>query len=134
MKNQTVKLDGLADALKSAISQYSDELIKDMPEIVKEAAKETAKELKSKAGSLFKGTKYNKSFKTKKQSGPNGITTYTVYSTEYRLTHLLEHGHVIKNQTGQIYGMTAARPHWQPAEEAGIKLLEEKLSETAKGE
>lgn len=134
MKNQTVKLDGLADALKSAISQYSDELIRDMPEAVKEAAQETAKELKSQAGSLFKGQKYAKSFKTKKQTGPNGITTYTVYSTEYRLTHLLEHGHVIKNQTGRVYGMTQARPHWKPAEEAGIKLLEEKLSETAKGE
>lgn len=134
MKNQTVKLDGLTDAINAAISQYSDDLIRDMPEVVKEAAQETVKELKSKAGSLFKGTKYNKSFKTKKQTGPNGITTYTVYSTEYRLTHLLEHGHVIKNQTGKVYGMTAARPHWQPAEEVGIQTLEEKLSETAKGD
>lgn len=134
MKNQTVKPGDLANALNSAIVQYSDELIRDIPEAVKEAAQETAKELKSQAGSLFKGTKYNKSFKTKKQTGPNGITTYTVYSTEYRLTHLLEHGHVIKNQTGRVYGMTQARPHWKPAEEAGIKLLEEKLSETAKGD
>lgn len=134
MKNQTVKLDGLADALKSAISQYSDELIQNLPDAVKESAQETVKELKSKAGSLFKGQKYSKSFKTKKKNGPNGTTTYTVYSTEYRLTHLLEHGHVIKNQTGRVYGMTQARPHWKPAEEAGIKSLEEKLSETAKGE
>lgn len=134
MRNKTVKPDGLADALTAAISQYSDDLIKNMPDAVKEAAQETAKELKSKAGSLFKGQKYAKSFKTKKQSGPNGLTTYTVYSTEYRIAHLLEHGHVIKNQTGKVYGMTAAHPHWAPAEEAGIKLLEEKLSETAKGD
>lgn len=132
MRNKTVKPDGLADALTAAISQYSDDLIKNMPDAVKEAAKETAKELKNKAGSLFKGQKYAKSFKIKKQSGPNSITTYTVYSTEYRIAHLLEHGHVIKNQTGRVYGMTAAHPHWAPAEEAGIKSLEEKLSEVAK--
>lgn len=134
MRNKEVKPDGLAEALTSVISQYSDDLIRDMPDLVKEAAQETVKELKSKAGSLFKGTKYHKSFKTKKKNGPNGTTTYTVYSTEYRLTHLLEHGHVIKNQTGKVYGMTAARPHWAPAEEAGIKSLEEKLSDVAKGE
>lgn len=134
MKNQTVKIDGLADALNDAISQYSDDLIRDIPDVVKEAAQETVKELKSKAGSLFKGTKYNKSFKTKKQTGPNGITTYTVYSTEYRIAHLLEHGHVVRNQTGKEYGISPAHPHWQPAEEVGIQTLEEKLSETAKGE
>lgn len=132
MRNKTVKPDGLADALTAAISQYSDDLIKNMPDAVKEAAQETVKELKSKAGSLFKGQKYAKSFKIKKQSGPNGLTTYTVYSTEYRIAHLLEHGHVIKNQTGRVYGMTAAHPHWQPAEEVGIKTLEEKLSDAAK--
>ena len=45
MRNKTVKPDGLADALTAAISQYSDDLIKNMPDAVKEAAKETAKEL-----------------------------------------------------------------------------------------
>lgn len=134
MKNQTVKLDGLTDAINAAISQYSDDLIRDMPEVVKEAAQETVKELKSKAGSLFKGTKYPKSFKTKKKTGPNGTTTYTVYSTEYRIAHLLEHGHVVRNQTGKEYGISPAHPHWQPAEEVGIQTLEEKLSETAKGD
>lgn len=134
MKNQTVKLDGLADALTSAISQYSDELIQNLPDAVKESAQETVKELKSKAGSLFKGTKYPKSFKTKKKTGHNGTTTYTVYSTEYRIAHLLEHGHVVRNQTGKEYGISPAHPHWQPAEEVGIQTLEEKLSETAKGD
>lgn len=36
-------------------------------------------------------------------------------STDYQLTHLLENGHVIKNQYG-VYGRTRPRKHIKPVE------------------
>ena len=55
----------------------------------------------------------------------------TVYSSVSRVGHLLEHGHPIKNQTGQIYGMSQAKPHWEPAEQEAIEALEEKIKDIA---
>lgn len=50
----------------------------------------------------------------------------TIYNKRhYRLTHLLEKGHVVRNQFG-TYGRAPAHPHIEPAEEWGErKLLEE---------
>lgn len=134
MANVKISPDQLGETIESILNQYSDDLIRDMPDIVKEVAQETVKELKAEAGRLFGGTKYKKSFKSKKLAGANGKISYTIYSTEYRLTHLLEKGHVIKNQTGQVYGMTEGRPHWATAESKAVNSMEQKLTEAAKGE
>ena len=116
--------------MSKILKTYPDDIVAAMPNVVKEVVKDTVTDLKKRARKQFKGTKYNKSFKSRKLSTASGQTTYTVYSTEYRLTHLLEKGHVIKNQTGRIYGVTQARPHWEPAESAAVEELEQRLTET----
>ena len=119
----------LGAEVENLLKEYSDDVIRKMPDAVKEVTTDTVKSLKAKAGELFKGTKYNKSFKSKKQSTTASGTKYVIYSTEYRLAHLLEKGHVIKNQTGKTYGVTKARPHWAPAEKEAAEALEKKLTE-----
>lgn len=122
----------LGISIEDILEEYSEEVAKNMPDIVQQVTKDTVKDLKSRATKLFggKGKKaYAKSFKSKKVVGTSAKTTYRIYSTQYQLAHLLEHGHAIKNQTGRIYGKTQARPHWGPAEEKAIKDLEDKISE-----
>lgn len=134
MSTKTVTPDALCDAVQDIIKEYSDELVGKLPDIVKGAAKTTVKALKKNAESIG-GTKYRGSFKSEKTSALLlGETTYTVYSTQYRLTHLLEHGHVIRNRAGgPVYGTTRAFPHWKPAEQEGIDEIDEKIREAIEG-
>ena len=124
--------DQLGDELQKILKEYSDQVIEEMPNLVMTRASATVKELKKEAGKLFGGQKYNRSFKSKKLSGSASKTNYVIYSTEARLTHLLEKGHAIKNQTGMVYGTTQARPHWATAEEHAVDGLEKDITESVK--
>lgn len=129
-RSETVKPNELCKAVQDIITEYSDEVIADLPDIVKATAKKTVKLLKKEAATIG-GNVYKNSFKIKKLPSPTlSGTTYVVYSTRYRLTHLLEHGHVIRNRPGgPSYGLTGAFPHWRPAEEAAIEEMQEKIRE-----
>ena len=116
-------------------------------EKIKEAgqycAKEMAKELRNcpnfaaGAGKYSTGA-YNKGWSSKPQEGHSGsryFYSYVVYNKDkYRLTHLLEKGHVIKNKSGGMsYGKVAAIPHIAPLEERWnnefVKRCEEAVQE-----
>ena len=59
-----------------------------------------------------------------------GRKTAIVYNRDhYRLTHLLENGHVIKNGTGRTYGRTRSFEHIGPVNEEAQKRLEEAIME-----
>lgn len=121
-----VGIGQLGEAINEILQQYSDEVVKALPEATKKAAKEGTKALKSAAAGAVGGTSYKGSFKNKQTEGTSNKTEYTIYSTQYQLAHLLEHGHTIKNQYG-VYGVTRARPHWITAEETANKVLEEEI-------
>ena len=123
-----IKVDpaGFEKALTGMIEEYSNEVVRAMPDAVKKAAKTCVKELKSSAAAKFGGSKYKNSFKKENTNKSTTIPEITVYSTLPGLPHLLEHGHVKKNQYG-VYGVTQARPHWAPAEEAAIEELENEI-------
>lgn len=124
--NKTVKPDELTAAISDIIKEYSDDIVRAMPDAVKEAAKVGVKSLKKYASNIG-GTKYKSSFKSKKTKSTSSQTEYTLYSTQYRVAHLLEKSHPIKNQTGRVYGMSVPREHWAPAEKEAIEALEDKI-------
>lgn len=133
--NITVSPEELGDAIGKIFKEYSDETVRAIPDIVKTVAQSTVKDLKTRTSKMFKTHKskkrrYDKSFKSRKLVSVSGKTEYEVYSSEYQLTHLLEHGHAKANQYGRYYGKTRAFPHWAPAEEKAIKDLEQKLKDT----
>lgn len=116
------------DVLSDAIKQYSDEVVKAMPDAVKEAAKAGVKALKANASGIG-GSKYKNSFKSKKTKSTADQTEYKIYSTRYRVAHLLEKSHPMRNQTGRFFGMSTPHEHWRPAEETAIETLEKKIKE-----
>ena len=127
MSNVTVSPNELSKAVGDIIQEYSDEVVRAMPDAVKKAAKEGVKSLKKHASSIG-GTKYKTSFKSKKTKSTSSNTEYTLYSTQYRVAHLLEKSHPIRNQTGLIYGMSMPREHWAPAEKEAIEALEKEIN------
>lgn len=135
-KNQRVGLGELADALGDIIQEYSDDVIRDLPETTKAAGKTCVKELKSAAKAAgIGGTKYVGSFRSKETRNDSRVTEVTVYSSQYQLAHLLEHGHVVRNRPGgRIVGTARAFPHWAEAEEKASDELEKKIKMKISGE
>lgn len=113
-----IKIDGktinLDDEIKKILEDYKNQVEKNVDDEAKKVAKLGAQKLKS-SSPKNKG-KYAKSWNWKKIGAPLGHAQYTVYNAKhYRLTHLLENGHLIRNQNG-TYGRTKARPHIKPVE------------------
>ena len=92
-------------------------------EVVEDAARESAKEcvqkLKATSPKRPGGGEYARSWTSKKLK--HGWVVYN--KKHYRLTHLLENGHVAKNQYG-TWGRVRAIKHIAPAADAGIQRFE----------
>lgn len=108
------------------LTTYVNEVHGVMETTVEEEAKATVKRLKS--SSPERQGKYAKSWKVTKRG-----RTYIVHNAKhYRLTHLLENGHVVRNAKG-TYGRAKPIKHIEPAlKEAEAELplkLESRLKQ-----
>lgn len=119
---------GLVEELNKILDEFKEELDQDVDKAALATTKIAVKELKAKSprSKRAKGGAYAESWSYRKEPMPFGHTSYTVYNRKhYRLTHLLENGHMIKNQYGS-YGRTRPIPHIKPVELiAQDKFLEE---------
>lgn len=90
----------------------------------KEAAELTANQLHSTSPKKAKrGGKYARGWQVKKLASGT-LVSYVVYNGRYPgLTHLLENGHVSRNQYGS-WGRVRAIKHIAPAADAGIQRFE----------
>ena len=98
-----------------------------MQTAIKETAVETAKRLRADSPKGPKG--YAESWKASKQRGGD----YVVHNAEhYRLTHLLENSHIIRNKKGE-YGRTSPGHgqviHIKPKEEWASEELPHRVME-----
>lgn len=117
-----VKIDGLADAVMKELESYADVIDADMRKAVTKAGQTVRKEISAGAPVGHTG-KYAKSWSTKKTRQTARSLEVTVYSrNRYQLAHLLEHGHARRGG-----GRTRAQVHIAPAEEKGIRQLEEDI-------
>lgn len=109
--------------MQELLDEYS-ETVKDVVAKSSEAAaKDTMKTLRSVTHPRLTG-EYARGWAVKKQ----GEGDYIVHNrTQYRLTHLLENGHVAANQYGSGYKRVAAIKHIEPAEQEGIRIFEEEI-------
>ena len=111
----------IADQLDKILSDYAGDVKGITNNAINVVSKQAVSRLKEK--SPKKTGDYSKGWTAKKQHGLGGIVDIVVHNkTDYQLTHLLENGHVKKNQYGE-YGRTTPKVHIKPVEEWANKEL-----------
>ena len=122
-----ISIDGLADAIQAALSEYTEEITtaqKKAVDVVANEVNETIKEhvsFKQHSGDYVKSFRVAKTYEDlycKKK-------TWYVKDPQYRLTHLLENGHAMPQG-----GRSKAYPHIKYGEEIAEQRMVE-LSEEA---
>ena len=103
--------------MNEVLNEASEEVKRAWTNAADKTAKECVQKLRSTSPKRPGHGEYARSWGIKREKNGNGIPTVTVHNKEhYRLTHLLENGHVIRNKYG-TYGRAKAIKHIQPVEE-----------------
>ncbi len=122
-----VKVDDLATEIMKGITEYADLATDSMKAAVKKAGNEVKSQISKTAPKDTE--KYAKSWAVKTTKEYATSLEVTVHSrNRYRIAHLLEHGHAKRGG-----GRVSARPHIAPAEEKGIKMLEDDIKKALGG-
>lgn len=121
MADQRVTVDQMADAIMDGLLEYAELATDTMKDCVKKAGNTVKKE--TQANAPVKSGRYKKSWSVKRQKETSTTLEMVVHSrNRYQLTHLLEKGHA-KRGGGRVKAM----PHIGPAEEKGIRMLEDSI-------
>lgn len=119
MDDRRVTVDRMADAVMEGLLEYAELATDVMKDCVRKAGNTVKKE--TQANAPVKSKRYQKSWSVKKQKESGNALEVVVHSrNRYQLTHLLEKGHAKRGG-----GRVRAIPHIAPAEEKGIRELEE---------
>ena len=117
--NLRVSVDQMADAIMDGLLEYAELATDVMKDCVKKAGNTVKKE--TQAGAPVRTGKYKRSWAVKRQRETSSTLEVVVHSrNRYQLTHLLEKGHAKRGG-----GRVKAVPHIAPAEEKGVRELEE---------
>ena len=117
--NQRVTVDQMADVIMDGLLEYAELATDVMKDCVKKAGNTVKKE--AQANAPVKTGRYKKSWTVKRQRETSNTLEVVVHSrNRYQLTHLLEKGHAKRGG-----GRVKAIPHIAPAEQKGIRELEE---------
>ena len=118
-ENQRVSADRMAEAVMDGLLEYAELAADVMKDCVKKAGNTVKKE--TQAGAPVRTGKYKRSWAVKRQRETSSTLEVVVHSrNRYQLTHLLEKGHAKRGG-----GRVKAVPHIAPAEEKGVRELEE---------
>ena len=118
----------LAAAIEAELQSYSQAVSEKIGEAVELVAKEVNDEIKAHVTFRQPTGLYVKAFRIKKINTGNKLNhsrVWHVASPHYRLTHLLEHGHALRNG-----GRARAFPHIRFGEELAERRIQE-LTEKA---
>lgn len=126
-----VKIDGLADEITQELQNYSDKVTLKMKAAVDVVGKETNDEIKNHITFKQHTGKYVKAFrvKTSYEDQYNKRNTWYVSGSQYRLSHLLEKGHALRQG-----GRTKAFPHIKYGEELAQKRMVELAQEVVQND
>lgn len=121
----------MADAIIRELREYGQEVTENMKKEVQDAGTLCRKELRVSSpkltGNYAKGWRKKTAYEDSKE-----IRVQVYNATDYQLTHLLEHGHVLVSH-GKVRGTVGAKPHIGPAEEKAEKQLIKRARIIVKG-
>lgn len=109
----SIKPEDLGKVLKNYLDNYVENIEEDVIETTDTMTKEAKEELK-RISPVGETGRYHKGWAIKQaKKGKHKYSRVIWNRTDYRLTHLLEFGHVKRNGTGWV----EAEPHIRPTEE-----------------
>lgn len=120
-------INDFAKAMMSQLTQYTDDIINDVYDIIEDEANKLASNIKKDSPKSNDKTKhYANGWKVGKDK--NGLRKiYIVYNANKpTLTHLLEYGHVSRNG-GRVKGYPHIDKNSQGAREKIVKRIEEEI-------
>ena len=113
------------------LKRYSKVTSEEVQKAARDIAKEAVKDVQSKSpmSNTSRRGKYKEGWGAQKVEDGYVVRN----KDEYRLTHLLEKCHVIRDGTGRKVGEAKPQVHIKPVEIEAIKNFEKRIDEIAKG-
>lgn len=95
----TISVDQLSEAINQELTLYSNEVISGVKKQAKVSMDQLVRETKATAPVGHRSKHYKDSIRSKKQSENDRSVSYLWYvdGSDYRLSHLLENGHALRN-------------------------------------
>lgn len=121
----------LADALKSILDTYEYNIAENVKEATDAVTDDTTERLKM-TSPARRPREYanNWTWTNLLDSSLSRIDTVYNKGRTYKLIHLLEWGHIVRNRrNGPTYGRAAAKPHLMPAVEYAKEIYPQKVKE-----
>ncbi len=127
MSEKKVSIEQMAEAVMDGLIEYAGLATDVMKDCVTKAGNTVKSEVK--ANAPVRTGQYKKGWAVKKQRETANALELVVHNKKrYQLTHLLEKGHAKRGG-----GRVRAFPHIAPAEQAGIRELEEGIKRGLEG-
>ena len=131
MASRTVRPLDLEKTLKEVLKEYGDQCYEVLNDCVKDVAQEAEEKLQS-VRHFARDTsgEYSRSWTITEEPTARLKTKLVIHNQDhYRLTHLLENGHVSRNGTGRTFGFVKAYPHIAPVNDWARQKLPELVKE-----
>lgn len=116
-----ILVDELANNILNELNSYSKEVEKELKDIITVYSQDIVKSLKNDKNIPTRTGKYRKNFFAKKLDDRQGSIKVIIANKIYKLTHLLENGHITSNGK-----RTKEYPHWKTQQEK-LDLIVQKL-------
>lgn len=128
-RSKKVGVINLDKVIKEILTEYGDDVYKVLGTAVEQVSEEAVRKLQ--AGGPFRGTgAYKRDWTSTVEPVSRLRTKRIIHNADhYRLAHLLEKGHLIRNGTRRIFGNVQAYPHIKPVETWAQQELPRKVEE-----
>lgn len=131
-RSKRVGILDVGKALQDILAEYGEEVYEVAGTAVDQVSEEAVTKLQS-SGSFGGTGAYKRDWTSTDEPVGRLKKKRIIHNADhYRLAHLLEKGHVIRNGTGRTFGRTNAYPHIKPVEEWAIAELPKRVEELIK--